>query len=38
VGCKSFLGIVNPVCAHGSYFNTNNTAVNRDIFGSSIES
>lgn len=32
-GCPSFLGIVNPVCAHSSYFTMGNVAVNRDIFG-----
>lgn len=31
-GCPSFLGIVNPVCAHDSYFKAGNVAVNRDIF------
>jgi len=31
-GCPSFLGIVNPVCAHSSYFAMGNVAVNRDIF------
>jgi hypothetical protein len=31
-GCGSFLGLVNPQCAHGSYFVTGNVAVNRDIF------
>jgi hypothetical protein len=38
VGCPAFLGIVNPSCAHGSYFNAANLAVNRDIFGAEIES
>jgi metacaspase-1 len=33
VGCNTFLGIVSPACAHGSYFDSANTAVNRDIFG-----
>jgi hypothetical protein len=32
-GCKSFLGIVNPGCAHGSYFQEGNLPVNHDIFG-----
>lgn len=31
-GCGSFLGLVNPSCAHGSYFQSSNDAVNRDIF------
>lgn len=31
-GCPSFLGIVNPVCAHSSYFTMGNVATNRDIF------
>jgi hypothetical protein len=31
-GCPSFLGIVNPSCAHGSYFQSRNEPVNRDIF------
>jgi hypothetical protein len=35
-GCPAFLGIVNPVCAHGSYFVAGNDAVNRDIFGNFI--
>src|SRR5262249_17846459 len=38
VTCAAFLGIVNPVCAHGSYFQPENVAVNRDIFGAFIES
>ena len=32
-GCPSFLGIVSPGCAHGSYFKEGNLPVNRDIFG-----
>ena len=32
-GCGSFLTLVNPVCAHSSYFQSGNVAVNRDIFG-----
>lgn len=32
VGCGSFLGLVNPACAHGSYFVDANLVVNRDIF------
>jgi hypothetical protein len=36
-GCGSFVGIVNPVCAHGSYFKAGNIPVNRDIFGAFIE-
>ena len=35
VGCPSF--IPNPACAHSSYFNVQNVAVNRDIFGHWIE-
>ena len=31
-GCNSLLGLVNPVCAHSSYFVRGNVAVNRDIF------
>jgi hypothetical protein len=31
-GCGNFLGLVNPSCAHGSYFQSGNDAVNRDIF------
>ncbi len=38
VGCAAFLGLVQPACAHGSYFQTANLAVNRDIFGRLIES
>jgi metacaspase-1 len=36
VGCSAL--IPNPWCAHGSYFNRDNLAVNRDIFGFFIES
>jgi hypothetical protein len=36
VGCSSWFP--EPGCAHRSYFNGDNTAVNRDIFGSYIES
>ena len=36
-GCADFLGWVSPSCAHGSYFTTGNTAVNRDIFAAEIE-
>jgi hypothetical protein len=36
VGCSAV--IPNPACAHGSYFNPQNLAVNRDIFGRFIES
>src|SRR5205807_342343 len=36
-GCGDFLGIVNPACAHGSYFVEGNAAVNRDIFAKFIE-
>lgn len=38
VGCNSVLGIVNPQCAHGSYFVAANKAVNRDIFANRIAS
>jgi hypothetical protein len=38
VTCSSFLGIVNPGCAHGSYFQSENVGVNRDIFGAFVES
>jgi hypothetical protein len=34
--CPAFLGLVNPVCAHTSYFVAGNNAVNRDIFGNFI--
>ncbi len=37
-GCTAIFGVVNPVCAHSSYFQANNLAVNRDIFGARIES
>jgi hypothetical protein len=37
VGCTRVLGLVNPSCAHGSYFQAENLAVNRDIFGERIE-
>ncbi len=37
VGCSSFLGIINPSCAHGSYFKRDNLAVNRDIFAHFID-
>jgi len=32
-GCRRFLGLVNPSCAHASYFQSGNVAVNRDVFG-----
>jgi hypothetical protein len=35
VGCSGL--IPSPVCAHSSYFNPQNTAVNRDIFAHHIE-
>jgi hypothetical protein len=38
ITCPAFLGIVNPSCAHSSYFLPENVAVNRDIFGRFIES
>ena len=31
-GCNSVLGLINPTCAHSSYFVSGNVAVNRDIF------
>lgn len=38
VGCGNILWILpNPVCAHSSYFEAGNVAVNRDIFGRYIE-
>ncbi len=36
-GCGNFLGLINPVCAHGSYFQPGNLPVNRDIFGRFID-
>jgi metacaspase-1 len=36
VGCSTL--VPNPWCAHGSYFNKDNLPVNKDIFGSFIES
>jgi hypothetical protein len=36
VGCSAL--IPNPLCAHGSYFNKDNLAVNRDLFAFFIES
>lgn len=38
VGCGSFLGLINPSCAHSSYFQSDNLAVNRDIFGQQMNS
>jgi hypothetical protein len=35
-GCTSFLSLVTPQCAHGSYFVDGNVEVNRDIFASEI--
>jgi hypothetical protein len=32
IGCSSFLGVVSPSCAHGSYFDPGNTAVNQGVF------
>lgn len=32
-GCKATFGVYPPACAHSSYFHSDNTAVNRDIFG-----
>lgn len=37
VGCHSLLGIVNPLCAHGSYFERDNLQVNKNIFSRFIE-
>ena len=37
-GCSRFLGIYNLGCAHSSYFNHSNVAVNRDIFAKYIVS
>lgn len=36
-GCSSVLGLVNPVCAHGSYFVAGNEAVNRNVFARFID-
>ncbi len=41
VGCESILPLVtvyNPSCAHGSYFQAGNDAVNQDIFAHFIQS
>jgi len=38
VGCRQFLGVVTPSCAHGSYFDQDNRTVNQGIFGRYIES
>jgi len=38
IGCGSFVGLVNPTCAHSSYFVSANTAVNQGIFGRFVES
>ena len=35
-GCFKLGPAVNPVCAHGSYFQADNLVVNRDIFGTRI--
>jgi hypothetical protein len=37
ITCSELLGIVNPTCAHNSYFQPENVPVNRDIFGRFIE-
>jgi hypothetical protein len=37
IGCTNFLGIINPSCAHGSYFVAGNLATNRDIFAHFID-
>jgi len=36
-GCGSFLWLVDPQCAHGSYFRIGNLAVNRGVFGRFID-
>ena len=36
VDCPQVMGLVNPGCAHGSYFSSHNTPVNRDIFAAFI--
>jgi hypothetical protein len=35
-GCPSFLNVVTPQCAHGSYFVDGNVEVNRDVFAKEI--
>lgn len=37
VGCESLLGIVSPACAHGSYFRSENKAVNAGVFAHHME-
>jgi hypothetical protein len=37
VGCNGFLGLVNPSCAHSSYFDADNVAVNQSIFARFID-
>ena len=34
---SSFLGLVNPSCAHSSYFQAGNSAVNREVFAHFID-
>ena len=36
-GCGSFMGIVNPSCAHSSYFQVGNASVNQDVFAGFID-
>jgi metacaspase-1 len=36
IPCGNLLGIVNPICAHSSYFQPANVITNRDIFGAYI--
>ncbi len=36
-GCSKFFGLINPTCAHSSYFNSANGTVNQGIFGKFIE-
>lgn len=38
VGCDSFFGVVNPTCAHASYFHEDNDEVNKSIFSDSLVS
>lgn len=37
-GCSDFIGLVNPQCAHSSYFESANITVNRDILAREITS
>ncbi len=36
-GCKSTFGLVSPACAHSSYFQAGNDAVNREVFAKFIQ-